>query len=172
MRLILILVFSFGFFIGVVGQATYNRPDSIFLLNVHRTYKINILKSYKNTITTPAINMDFPYSNYDSDSKSLKLLTPDRDFIINDSTFAIIRIADWVDESYGSGGSDNLIQLKTTNLSINVDSNLRIDSLTVKGLFYLTAKDKKVALSICNKHSFSIHRQEKNKEALLDFETI
>lgn len=172
MRLTLTLIFSIGFFINVVGQNTNDLPDSLVLINIHRTYKINILKRYKNTITTPAISMDFPYSNYDLSSKTLRLLRSDRDFRINDSTFSIVRVADMVDESYGSGGSDELIQIKRPNQRVNVDSNLVVDSISTSGIAYLIANDKRIILTRNNKHSFSTHRQEKTKEALLDLETI
>jgi hypothetical protein len=140
--------------------------DSLFLLNIHVTLKLKILKTYKNSFSTPALNIDFPYSNYDSVTKTLSILRDN--FSVSESTTAVIRAETWVDESFGSGGSGYIKELSPIDKNSVIDSLIKIDSISTNGIFYLTINNSLVRLEKNMSYTFDTHKQEKTKEVFYD----
>ena len=163
--LLAILISTFAF-----GQISpLDKKDSISFLNVNITFKVIIVKAFSDTITQDYIMIDFPNSYYDKLSKTIKLTRGTDPIKISDSTFAIIRVAQWADESYRSGGTDRIVQfIKGPQL---IDSLLILDSISKFGTVYLKIKNKKVNLEKNKVYKFETHKKVKTNEALFDYLT-
>ena len=168
---ILIILFSYSEYNWGQNKIFIN-SDSIFFLNVNKTYKLKVLKSYKSNPRKSYIFRDFPHSYFDSISKMIKITsTVDCIEKISSSTQAVVRVASIQDESYGSGGSDQLIQIKNLNQSYKIDSIIRIDSISQTGTFYLIIENRKEKFLKNKIYSFRIHHQVKTTYALFDYIT-
>ena len=152
------------------GQTFLNaRPDSVLFLNITITYKLHIVESYKNTISSEFLFIDFPSSYYDKKSKSVKLIRVEDPFVIFDSTIAIVRISEVVHNSLGSGRADRITQFVSGPQTI--DSSLILDSVSKFGTFYLELEGGVISLGLERLNEFETHRTIKKEDALIDYIT-
>lgn len=134
MRLIFhILFFSLILSSELIAQDNWGfNHDSIYFLNVTKVLKLEVIEKFNPTLALPFVNMDFPYSTFDSAKKIIKVYR-DKSIKISDSIIALIRIETYADKTYGNGGCGDII-LFSGQLS-DVDSNLSVDSISASGIF-------------------------------------
>jgi hypothetical protein len=149
----------------------YKPSDSLLFLSINITYKLNIL-NHKENYSIPQKEIDFPSSYYDSIQKIIRITNNTNDQNkVSDSTIALIQVGYWADDSYGSGGSTDLIELFKLNSGHRIDSLIRVDSVSTSGIFYLGVKNQIVKLAINSNYAFVYHKQAKTASALLDYIT-
>ncbi len=161
-NLLFIALFTF---ITVMGQ----NNDSVFYLNIERIYKLKVLETYDPSAIIPQIQIAYPYSAYDSVTKSLRILDiyPDC-YRTTDTTKAIIRVSKRIDKSFGDGETDDLIQFYNT--SEVIDPQITADSVSFNGTFYLKIKDSPMVFKPSDSYSFDYGRIYKEKG--LKYESI
>jgi len=146
------------------------KTDSVYFLNIERIFKLKVLQVYNPTATIPQISIAFPYSAYDSVTKIVRILDlyPDC-FRTTDTTTVLIRISKWIDQSLGSGSTDDLIQF--TKSPLMLDSCIRLDSISSNGIYYLMVNNNKIQLEANKCYMFTKHQEVKKKAFLLDYIT-
>jgi hypothetical protein len=159
------------------GQTSINlgreriSSDSIYLLDISVYQKLNVLEKYKDSVSTPFIFIDFPYSNYHTDTKTLSILH--KKYSVPKTAIAIIRVERSMDPSYGSGGSGYLMPIDKKDRSKNfvIDSIIRIDSVSHIGTFYLTINNESIQFQKNTSFLFVDHKQMKTDQLSYDIIT-
>jgi hypothetical protein len=149
-----------------------NRPlDSLYFLDINITYKLNIIK-HKRKFSRPYEMIDFPDCYYDSTKKTIAIKNYTYElYKVSDSTIALIKIGFWTDDSYGSGGATDLVELNKFSPVQKIDSLIKYDSISSTGVFYLTIKDQNFKFYINRDYAFVDHKEVKTREALFDYIT-
>ena len=142
--------------------------DSIYLLDISVYQKLNVLERYNDSTSTPYLSIDFPFSNYHPETKTLSIIR--EKFSVPKTIIAIIRVERWMDPSFGSGGSGYLIPIdkKDRTKSFVVDSIITIDSVSSSGIFYLTINKKSKLLGKNVRLVYDDHQQMQNTELSYD----
>ncbi len=166
--------FAIVFIIILYVSHCYGHPsshikrDSVLLLNIVKVHKLAVLKAKnQNQLITPAVNIDFPYSNYDSATKTITLLNPESEIKILKSTIAIIRLDEGIDASYGGGSSGDLWQFSKKNQII--DSLVTVDSISIWDQFYILIDNRNYVLAKNESVLYTTHKEVDTENCLLDF---
>lgn len=140
--------------------------DSIYFLDISKTLNLEVVERLNDSILAlPFVHLDFPNSYFDSNRKIIKTYR-DQSLKIPKSTTALIRIEAYATNSYGRGGSGDLVFFN--NQSSIIDSNVTVDSVSISGVFYLKINNKPVIIDKTRDYKFEIRQRMKNEYAIYD----
>ncbi len=140
--------------------------DSIYFLDISKTLNLEVVERLNDSILfLPFVHLDFPNSYFDSNHKIIKTYRNQSQKILK-STTALIRIEIYAANSYGSGGTGDLVFFN--NQSSIIDSNVTVDSVSISGVFYLKINNQPLIIDKTSDYKFVICQRIKNEYAIYD----